>query len=346
MPNYTITFTPAPGSYGTLIEYKDVATGTWVTPSTAVNPTSLTSYTLFLTSGHTYYIGVTSIGLSCTRRRNIIGPIIVDSDNCCPAGYIISVDGSYCYKIEEVASTPPTGAENAVAVHFKAYSTCGSYIYNSGYAINGTGASTQISLSNNFWKNGTGLCADNNLVPQGTTEGPLNRTGLWSSTAQDNQDIGFSVCINVAQTKTYYIGIACDNYAIVNVDGTNIITQDSTALGVQYGVGDSATFKVWHIYPITLLAGSRVIELIGHNVNSVAALGAEIYNASALQISTASSYTDLGSRLIFSTKDYVGQPIQLGTGGAGYTCPATYSLVACTAPYICRRVTTTAIISC
>jgi hypothetical protein len=67
-------------------------------------------------------------------------------------------------------------------------------------------------------------------------------------------------------------------------------------------------------------------------------LGAEIYNNTAAELIAATSYADLN--LIFSTKDYVGQPVQLGTDDLGYTCPSGYSLAACVEPYVCRLIYT------
>jgi hypothetical protein len=145
-------------------------------------------------------------------------------------------------------------------------------------------------------------------------------------------------------TKSYYIGLGCDNYSILNLDGNNIITQDPTALGIQYGVGAGATFKVWHIYPVLLTAGPHVLELIGHNDLSIAGMGAEIYNNTSAQLQTATSYA--GLNLVFSTKDYIGQPVQLGSGGTGYECPSGYALVACEDPYICRQLITTSTTTC
>lgn len=337
---YNIQFTPQPGSYGTLIEYRETTDGSeWITPTNPGNPSMVSPYPIYLEEGKSYYIGVTSIGLNCSQARKIIGPVDVPvAENCCPATYTLAPDGTYCYKYNDVAATAPTSGENTVAKTAIQYSTCGSYIYEPGYASDGTGTSTQISLTKTFWKNG-GTCADNNTI-----DGPLNRCGLWASTTSDDQDIGFSVCITIPTSKTYYVGIACDNYAIINLDGVNLITQDPTALGVQYGVGDAATFKVWHIYPITLIAGPHVLELIGHNVASIAGMGAEIYNNTKSQIQNSNSYADLD--LVFSTKDYIGQPVQLSSDGTGYSCPSGYSLVACNDPYICRQILTTAIIPC
>jgi len=335
---YNISFTPTLGSYGTLIEYREAIDGSeWIQPTVPGNPTLTSPYPLYLEEGKTFYIGVTSIGATCTQSRKIIGPITVVGANCCPATYTLSVDGTYCYKVEETAATPPSAGENTVAKSAVQYSTCGSYIYDPGYSIDGTGTSTQISLSNPFWMNG-GTCADNN-----TTDGPLNRTGLWATTTTDNQDVGFAVCIDILSSKTYYIGMGCDNYSIINLDGTNIITQDQTAIDTQYGIV-GACFKVWHIYPVNIPAGSHVLELIGHNVTSIAGMGAEIYNNTKSQIQSATSYGDLD--VIFTSTDYIGSPIQIGTGGLGYECPSGYSLVACDDPVICRRILTTAIIPC
>lgn len=336
---YNITFTPVAGSYGTLIEYRETTDGSeWITPTNPGNPTLTNPYPIALEEGKSYFIGLTSIGLTCAQSRKIVGPIEVPvTDVCCPPTYTLSIDGTYCYKYDEVSATVPTDGENTVAHPAVQYSTCGSYIYAPGYASDGTGASTQISLSNAFWKNG-GTCVDNNTV-----DGPLNRCGLWSPTTLSNQDVGFSVCITAPSNKTYYIGIACDNYAIVNLDGDNIITQDAAALDTQYSVG-GACFKVWHIYPLQLTAGPHVIELIGHNDASIAGMGAEIYNNTSAQIAAATSYS--GLNLLFSTKDYIGQPVQIGTDGIGYECPSGYSLVACQDPYICRRILTTSTTTC
>ena len=61
----------------------------------------------------------------------------------------------------------------------------------------------------------------------------------------------------------------------------------------------------------------------------------------------ATSYTDLGSKLIFSSKDYIGQPVQIGTGGVGYTCAAGgSSLVLCDGTPYCLQLLTTSTVPC
>lgn len=261
-------------------------------------------------------------------------PVIINP--YCPVNYYLSEDETLCELSETVLAIPPTDPENTVAATVSTYSDCGSYIYDPGYNFDGTGSSTQIPVLNTFWNNGGGVC-----TPGNTTDGPLNRSGLWATTAVADQDIGFSICVNIPETKTYYIGMGCDNYGILRIDGQTIIEQNEAALDAQYGIG-GAPFHVWHIYPVELIAGERVIELIGHNVSPPAAMGAEIYDNTAAEIIAATSYA--GLNLIFSTKDEIGNPVQLGTNGVGYTCPDGFSLAYCDSPVVCRKVLTTPVL--
>lgn len=248
----------------------------------------------------------------------------------CPVGYTLAPDGSYCFLIDEVPATPPSGGdpEDTVAATESSYGTYGTYIYHPGFSSNGTGLSDQIPTSNAFWING----------PSNETDGPLNRCGLWTSSTPDGQDIGFSVCLTLPETRVYFIGMGGDNKCRFTVDGVVIVDQDVSALATQYGADAQITFKVWHVYPVTLAAGPHIIELIGHNVSSAAALGAEVYNNTAAELIAATSYADLD--VIFSTKDYIGQPVQLSTDGLGYSCPSGYALAACVEPIVCRAIVT------
>lgn len=335
----TIHWTAPPGSYGVKVEYKRAIDTIWITPTSPDNPTMDNEYPLVIDEGVLYNVRLSSIGPNCTSIFKYIN-VIYPYNQCCPVGYTLSPSGDYCYIYDDVPATPPSSSENAVAKSNIAYSTCGSYIYSPGWALDGTGSSSQISTSNPFWVNGAGICVDAT-----TTDGPLNRTGIWAVTTLSNQDIGFAICVNLPSSKTYYIGIGADNYGIIRLDGTTILQQDPTALGIQYSVGASATFKVWHIYPVALTAGPHLLEILGHNVSGPAALGAEIYDATSAEIAAATSYAALGSKLIFSSKDFIGQPIQIGQN-VGYTCPSGYSLAPCESPIICRRILTASTIPC
>jgi hypothetical protein len=257
----------------------------------------------------------------------------------CPPGYTLSMDDSFCYLNQQVPATPPSAGENTVAETNGAYTNFGAFIYNPGYNPNGTGTSTQINPANPFWINPS----DN------TTDGPLNRSGVWATTTLSSQTVGFAVCITVNADTTVYAGMGIDNFGVLNLDGNNIVTQDVNALIAQYnptfpGIGPAVTFKIWHIYPIFLPAGTHVLELIGTNVGGPAAIGCEIYNLTPAQIAAATSYASMGAGLIFSSKDYIGMPVQLGSAGIGYSCPTGYSLAYCQSPIVCTRTLTTPIL--
>ncbi len=261
--------------------------------------------------------------------------------NCCPPGYTLSEDNSYCFQINTTAATPPSASENAVAKSHPFYSMCGSWIFST-FNVNGTGTATQIPLINSFWRNGIGNCT------AGTTaDGPMNRCALWSVTEFDNQQVGFTVCVTVAVTKTYYMAVGADDWATIRIDGNTILDQDNAAILAQFGAGHSA-LSMWSIFPIQIVAGTHVVELIGNNgpgggVNP-GAIGAEIYDNTPAEIIAATAYGDLN--LIFSTKDHVGEAIQIGNGGIGYTCPSGYSLVLCSGPAFCTQTLTTLPIHC
>lgn len=276
----------------------------------------------------------------------------------CPVGYTISDDSSYCYISSEVPATPPVNSENAELVsgpnnYF--YGIFGSVIFDPGYSVNGTGSFTQIPYTNTFWVNGAGYPTHPSVS---NTDGPLNRSGVWSHTVSNPQKVGFSVCLNLLSDVVYYVGLGCDDIGQINVDGNTVVSQDRTALkaymqahGYSYPVGldpNQVTFNFWYIYPISLSAGTHVIEIIGNNtsgtVAGAASIGCEVYNLTAAAITAATSYGAMGAGLVFSSKDYVGMPIQVGTGGIGYTCPAGYSLKYCDSPPSCVSMITTPVL--
>lgn len=65
--NRNITFNPTFGSIGTLIEYKEYGSSSWITPTTPPNPTALNTYPLSLEQGKSYYIRVSSVGTNCSK---------------------------------------------------------------------------------------------------------------------------------------------------------------------------------------------------------------------------------------------------------------------------------------
>jgi hypothetical protein len=346
MPDYNITFTETPGSYGTLIEYKKEGDLTWTTPTSPANPTTLETYPLTLDPGFKYYVRLSSVGLNCTTKYVIIP---IEDNICCPDGYTLSPDESYCYIVETVAATPPSGGtpETSVPKSFSQYSKYGTVIYSPGYNIDGTGANTRITpLSTLLWANPS----------LNTTDGPLNRTGLWGTTETANQLVGFSYCFDLTESKVYYIGAGADNAVLIRLDGVDIVDMDEAAitsyLYTEYSIVDvsyMAPYTFWHIYPVTIPAGPHILEVIGRNGSVVGinpgTIGIEIYDNTPSELMAATNIADLD--IIFSTESIrSGAPLQIGSDGVGYTCPDGYSLDSCEEPYTCKRLLTTPTTTC
>ncbi len=355
----TISWDFVPGSLSTLVEYRVTGDTLWIMPTSPNNPTLTNSYPILIDDNTYYDVRLTTNGISC-GPRSITFQIFKAQGLCCPPGYTLSDDGTYCFQTNTTAATPPSGSENAVSVsgpNNYYYGIFGSLIFDPGYNINGTGTFTQISYSNAFWVNGSGYPS---YPSASNTAGPLNRAGIWSPTVLNPQTVGFSICVNLPSNGRYYIGMACDDYGQINVDGTTIVLQDKNALkiylqanGYPYPFGldpNQVTFNFWYIYPIDLTAGSHTIEIIGNNTSGTVAgaadLGCEVYKLTSAQIQAATSYASMGSGLVFSSKDFVGQPIQIGSGGVGYTCPSGYSLILCDGPAYCTQTLTTPTIAC
>lgn len=337
-----ITWTFVPGSLSTLVEYRVDGSTTWIQPSSPTNPTLTNNYPIIINDNVLYNVRLTTNGVACAPRSMTFN-IRAVVNNCCPVGYALSPDGTYCFQTNTTAATPPSSPQNTVAETLSNYTQYGTLIFNPGYNINGTGSFTQISYTNSFWVNGAGWPSGSGTT---TSAGPMNRSGLWSATTTSNQDVGFTICITVPTGGVYYVGMGADNYASIALDGNVLVQMDPTVISAYLnangypGVTVASTFDFWFIYPVTLTSGNHVLTVIGHNVSGPAAMGAEIYNLTSSQIQSVTSYGTMGAGLIFSTKDYIGQPVQIGTGGGGYTCPSGYSLVLCSGPAFCTQTLT------
>ncbi|WP_207516017.1 hypothetical protein [Longitalea luteola] len=256
----------------------------------------------------------------------------------CPQGCALSGDSTYCYSVDEHYPEPPTASDfDSICLRAHgAYGSHGTYIY-SAYNTNGTYSTTpptppvQIDPNNLFWIN-----------PNGGALGPLNRCGIWQcgSTGPGTTWVGFTTRINVPVTKTYYIGIGGDNQAEIVVDGTTIVRQSRTAIRAQGGVwfNTDPTFRMWHIFPVSLDSGQRTIQLRGWNIDSTSdvSFGAEIYNNTDHEISNATSYNDLN--IVFSSKDFINRAFNHGQY-TSYNCPSGYTLDSTGGVFICRDTT-------
>ena len=234
--------------------------------------------------------------------------------NCdCPDGYEPYNDECRKISILPTEQPPDFTPLKLVEKTYEQYSQWGVKIYDAGYNLDGTGAYTLYTQTSpaSFWHN---VDSVNNK-----DYGAMNRTGLWATTYFNNQQIGFSTCINAPVEKTYLVGFGVDNYVTIRIDGVPIMQM--------YEQENADTFRYWNIYPVVIKKGIHVIEVIANNKTLLAAIGAEIYNATPAQLMATTNKTQLEPYLIFSTEDLIGAYTNLGDNG--YPIIDDYALVFC-----------------
>jgi hypothetical protein len=160
----------------------------------------------------------------------------------------------------------------------------------------------------------------------------MNRCVVWPSTdATPGQIVGFGREVIVPVSKTYYIGLAADNYMSLEVNSVLIKAFPAESIADH--------FTAWHLFPVFLNAGSNLIHIVGYNDTIVAGIGAEIYDATLAELQGVATISALDARTIFSTKSLIGSYAEEGNFGIGYTCPEGYSLINRSGVYSCDRVT-------
>lgn len=283
--------------------------------------------------------------------------IFMPCDGGCPNGFVLSVDGTYCYQISTKPATKLTGSSKLVQHYTNSvYSQYGVIIFNpGGYNPNGTYTTSptflKTSNAGGTYANTVMANPDNNTI-----EGRLNVCGIWLCGNQNYVDtpLGFTRQINIPTSQQYFVGVGADNYATITLtkpDGTQIvITQDPVALATQLTGNPTnvdVAFKFWYIYPVSLLAGVNTIEMTGTNTGDNGIIGIEIYNATLAQLSnpsiTETQITGTGGYAIFSTKNLVNCVDPFDEGNYSCSLYPGYSLVVQGSPsgYVCQKITTT-----
>jgi len=260
----------------------------------------------------------TSYTVKATNNCGGVGVkvIFITPNPTCPPGYTLSPDHTFCYQQTSVPADYIGGGSAYVICRnqFSSYSPLGARIMkpsgydNQGVPLAGAGNTPTSVTTNAWWRN---------FAPN-TTDGPLNRSGIWPCAAGNvpcnincppvNTDVGFSRQFIVPTSKVYYIGIGCDNFAKVELqDGVSglhtIFTQNPLNIGnyfMETGDPEQIVFAAWLIYPVFLNAGPNILTITAQNTSTgPAVIGFEIYDNTEAEIVAATGYSDL--TYIFST---------------------------------------------
>ena len=245
----------------------------------------------------------------------------------CPVGFTATPANDACQRIVTSAATNNgTGATITSATPNGAWGNYGTRFYpsiqtgvtlpvvytgNNGNLISASNqvitANVLVTAGNTFWENSAGI----------TSNGRLNNTGI---TALSSQFAGFSKCIDIPFSGTYYVGIAADNRCKVSVDGTEYISFTGTVFD---------NFKVWSVFPFQFSSGKHIIQMTAQDDGSGGTgFGAEIYYPTGATpfatLTAATSTASTQANAIFSTKEFVGKQWLIGTT-LGYSCTGGYT---------------------
>lgn len=292
---------------------------------------------------HCYHV---DIAQSCDGAIVINNPNagFISCEECnacgCPPGY--TKVGAYCQKITESPAIP------------------NSIIYT---ATQGDVSDTYGNLGTRFYDNITflpyplvasGVIPTADFIDAGSTPVPfvsnttgvwngpigsrLNTVGVWTTASPNplNEWIGFSYCLNAAQSGTYCIGIGGDDQVRVKIDGALAAESTITAFASRY----------WHVFEITLTPGTHIIILEGKNTGGSAAFGAEIYNTTSAILQTLTTSAQLQTVTLFSTFSKKSNNSSFETGeNSGYSCPDGASYSNCGEP-TCTVIETVPYVNC
>lgn len=362
---YTIKFIPAPGTIGTLIEYRETTALTWLIPDHAPNPTTTDEYVLELESGKSYFVAVSTISNRCTPRKTII-PVEVPAapQPCCPETFVLSPDGTFCYKEEVTAPEIITsGMCLAYAKANAAYSGDGAWLYDPAPGVQLPATATKTLLTGDYWKGNPAGYGNASTAAPLPNESVMNRDAVWIDSDCDGQKDALAACsilqftylITLPAGRQVFVGIGGDNTFQLDINNVTAI-QCGAGTGITHGGGEpncaatppadgqassNVNFNLWHIVPVTLTAGPNYLTFSAFGDGSTNdALAVIIYDNTAGQIAAAASDDDLN--IIFRTGDFKGQRVDIARCPDGWQLDTSGGI----GNYVCRRMTQLPALSC
>lgn len=253
----------------------------------------------------------------------------------CEEGWVLSPDETTCSQTETQSPTI-TESEYCVASSTNgAYSSDGTRIYNPGWTTadieNPTPPAGVLAalLLTPYWQNATFT----------DTLGPMNRAGVWMDqnctgtlsplAAGEKVTLSFEYQNNGGPMDVF-IGCGGDNEFQVILNGATIAQTD--------GSGNTNNFDFWHVFPITLISGYNLINLVGIGDGSVSdSIGFIVYNNTLAEMEAATS--DAGLDILYNSYD------QIAAGKIDVaTCPVGWSLDTSggAGSYVCKKTITEA----
>jgi hypothetical protein len=279
----------------------------------------------------------------------------------CPEGYVYNPGTGFCEQVTITAATISTSAtiysiQKAARVssngpnRSRLYEDITSKVFPINAWLNGVtypavdnaGAGTALTLD-------VSIPTNLILTNPGTTGGRLNACGINTSPgwpgAAASPWLSVTYCITVPETKQYIFAIGGDNEVKADIrfnsvgPYVNIVNLWGGTSPTPSGASGATTypFSIWHMFPITLNAGTHILRLSGRNALDIFNFGGEVYNMTRAEMLTFinTAYPDPGATapytasnaltpyILFTTKQLVVTPALttvLPTESATYSC--------------------------
>jgi len=309
------------------------------------------SQTLSYNGNFTNGIQVTS-GPTCPPGYYLQNGVCISSTPNCPVGYTYDPAQNLCVNVQTVAAIQSGTTISLQRTPYYAYGYFGTKVHNTA-VVNST--STTLNTANSFWIR----TPINGGIPSGTPaqkqafdliNGPVNRLAVWGAGPFNNYDlpngqdiqpvdvwIGFTVCLDIPEEKTYQVCIAGDNFYRISLNNNIILQDDSDQLDA---------FETLHIYPVIIPACSYLLKIEGQNSGGLAGFGCEIFDLTSVASTQAqvvtylnaqTDYTNLDALTIFTTRNQTTFTSNL------FSCPTGFGNLSnadCDSPPTCSKTLT------
>ena len=148
--------------------------------------------------------------------------------------------------------------------------------------------------------------------------------GIWASGATDGEWYGFTQCVDIPTTKTYYIAFAGNNAIRIKLNGELLVEMN-------LGDGLYETLTYANIVPITLSAGTNIFYVEALNYSGNGGMALDIYDTDLATLTAVTTPAQLADLTIFSTASKLGQDFETGTVSAStFSCPTGFLYSNCT----------------
>lgn len=259
----------------------------------------------------------------------------------CPDGY--TLQGNKCVRTEVADPIENNQTINLTRTPYHVYGSLGTRVYS---APNPLSTFTLLDIDNTFWR----ASVPTQTQAAQLNNGPVNRLSVWgdvgglglnnyNNAGADllpiNEWIGFNVCINIQNSKTYHVCVAADNNYRIVLDGTIILQGTGTS-------SNTTSFDYLHIYPIDIPAGNHTLTILGFNAGGQAGFGCEIFDLSSRPsnqsvvnfLNDQTDYSTLDAMTIFTTRTTT----QFTSNT--FSCPLGFGLTdpSCTTPQCSRLI--------